>query len=1109
MDISGESHEKKMYREGGVMRHKRALVILLAVLLALPFPLVGIGNGVWAAGKNGRYYYNQLGSEAKGIYDAMYSMYEQGIFQTGTQEYNLVENGHISSEQLAAYGGKMEDIQKLLGTARDAFYADYPEVFYVDFSNLSITVSGSDESGYKASLGIGRKQDYFVEGFTDKQQVQSAVSEYNKKVSEIAQGAKSSSQSVREQVNYVNQAIIDNTEYKLDTNCSPGNSGHVRTAYGALIKHESLCEGYARAVKAVLDSMGIPCVLVQGTYRAPDGSDNLHMWNYVQVDGAWYGLDATANDGMKGGTDSGMYLLADSTVMGKNHTPNGVMSGAGFRFTYPTLAGGNGDGSEGGDGSEDGDGSTDGDGTDSSDEIDSEGYKTVFNQDDLVVKYKDGTGENENVGIFLVSYKGMGYQEAVDKEKVYILARFYQYMPGTDSYEVGRWGYADPKPFVVAQPEHGLLIPNGNSKYIEFAVTKYAPKGPLYGDNLTAEELERNWNFQGTEKDFMVYTDKLTNPKGTFVPSPFAKWLTPGATGYLTCGKAYEVKAVYNETLETYDGQEAGYKLEATDGWSAVEKSKIEDFKWDGDRTITFRFTPSEMLADNYATYTINITGLRGVGSHKAPDSFGYSAKKKIAVCAYWPQGIKLNLGAKAELVEPSDLSYNGWMTSDGKPLTDVVGKLTLVASKPELKVETPKEEESDKMTDMIEDKLGDTIVNSATYNLRLMTCNKNIIQTGDSVRLHIGFPEGFDKEVEGVTYKAYHFITDKNGNITGVEELECITTEFGLMITCNSFSPFAIAQVQMDEEEEEERVKTKKVLVLNSEGGEVEITGNGTKGDKIWKLSQEKAGGAGSEISVKITAKDGYLVDKIVLSNKGDKPVTNAKSMELKIKYADLADYDNILDVGFAVESPKNETASVNSGTDKKTETNTNKKSDKDKNKSDKEQKKSESSKPSEQGKTENQGGASSSSSGNGNGGKTDSKTTKAPAASSQEQAKAPETPQESAKEPKKEQAKSSTSGSKSSEGQSENDGQARDSFVEEETGSEEEVSSSSEEYAQLASPPAGGKGVQEITDADVAGNKSGIGEIVWTIVISLGGAGVVVGGLAAYVKMKGHWTK
>ena len=48
-----------------------------------------------------------------------------------------------------------------------------------------------------------------------------------------------------------------------------------------------------------------------------------------------------------------------------------------------------------------------------------------------------------------------------------------------------------------------------NSRYIEFAITKKAPAGPLYGDNLTAEELERNWKFQGTEEDFIVSTGKL------------------------------------------------------------------------------------------------------------------------------------------------------------------------------------------------------------------------------------------------------------------------------------------------------------------------------------------------------------------------------------------------------------------------------------------------------------------------------------------------------------------------------------------------------------------------------------------------------------------------
>ena len=48
-------------------------------------------------------------------------------------------NGHITSEQLAAYNEKT--ILSVFGAARDAFYADYPDIFYVDFSSLSISVT--------------------------------------------------------------------------------------------------------------------------------------------------------------------------------------------------------------------------------------------------------------------------------------------------------------------------------------------------------------------------------------------------------------------------------------------------------------------------------------------------------------------------------------------------------------------------------------------------------------------------------------------------------------------------------------------------------------------------------------------------------------------------------------------------------------------------------------------------------------------------------------------------------------------------------------------------------------------------------------------------------
>ncbi len=884
------------------MRRKKSWVILLAVFLMLSSCLTGVGSSVKAANQNDvRYYYQQLSAESGQIYDAMYAMYRQGILKTGTQSYDLVENGHLTKEQLAAYEGKYDALLSAFGAARDAFYADYPDLFYVDFSNLAISVEGDGQGGYKAYLGTREdKSTYFVEGFTDSQQVEAAVNEHENRVNEIVQGAKSNAQSVREQVVYVHNAIIENTVYRLESNCSPGNGGHIRTSYGALVKGESLCEGYARAVKAVLDSMGITSVLVQGYYQETDGSRNLHMWNYVQIDGKWYGLDATADDGMANGAGSDAYLLVDSAVMGKHHIPDGVMSGAGFRFTYPQLAAS--DSEEGG--------SLGGDENPDTGSTDSEGYKVVFEQDGLLVKYREGTEFEEETGVFKVSYKGMGYQEAVDKEGVYILSRFYQYMPGTGEYLQGNWGYSDPAPFMMPQLKDALVLANSNSKFIEFAVTKVPPKGPLYGDGLSAEDIKNNWNFQGTADDFLVSTGQLENPRGNFVPSPFAKKLTPGSTGFLFMGKTYSITAVYNEQLEEYDGQKAGYKLTVKDGWSAAANSKIENFHWDGDRTITFDFTPSMMLADNYANYQFTITGLRGKGSLKEPDAFSYDVKKKISVCAYRPQGYFWNVAGKPELIEPNDLSYNGWQLSSGANLCDVVSNLVLVASKPELAVTTPDAGQNKEMIDKIED-LGNKVMASSTYNIDLLMCNTSVVKTGSSIRLSVGFPEGYGADTPGVVYKAYHFIKGPNGEIADVEEIGCVVTQYGLVIACKSFSPYAVVAVEDDDNAE----VVKRVLFLNSAGGEVE-------GEKIIELRK-----AQPDQVVTVKAKEGYYLSSVNLSGQ-ELPITDSRSMNIKLSYDDLVYDENIVDVKFTAQAPKQESqpqtasgTSVKSQTPQKTE--------------------------------------------------------------------------------------------------------------------------------------------------------------------------------------------
>ncbi len=856
------------------MKRKKKAVLFLAVLFAVSLCLAGVGGSAEAANtKNVRYYYSQLSGDAKPIYDAMFEMYEQGIFKTGTERYGLVENGHLTKEKLASYEGKYDGLLKSFGAARDAFYADYPDIFYVDFSALAVTVEGNSADGYTAYLGAaGEKDTYYTEGFTGREQVESAIKEQDARVNGIVTEAKKAA-AVKEQVIAAHNAVIKGTAYKLEHNCSAGNKGHIRTSYGALVKGESLCEGYARGLKSVLDSLGVESVLVQGYYKDTDGSKNLHMWNYVKLDGKWYAIDATANDGMSGSIAADTYLLAEGPVMKEHHIPDGVMSPGGVRFTYPALEGGSGSSSELG-------------------ETDSDGYKVVFDKDGLRVGYKDGVQDGREAGIFKVSYNGMGYEEAARKEGIYILSRFYQYMPGTGEDEQGRWGYSDPKPFVMPQLKDALILANGNSRYIEFAVTKVAPEGPLYGDNLTAEELEKNWNFQGTEKDLIVSTGKLENPKGNFVPSPWAKSLTPGSTGFLLMGNTYSVTAVFNEDLEEYDGKKAGYKLTVEDGASALDHCKVEEFKWDGRRTVTFQFTPSTMWADNYARYDFQVTGLRGKGSWKAPDVFSYYVKKTVSICAFRPQGYYFNVFAKPELLEPGDLSCKGWVLDSGKKLEEEVSNVTIVASKPVLRVSDPSGAEEKEMLEKIVAE-GDTVLQSATYNIDLLMCNKSVVGTGSSIRMSVGFPAGYGADSEGVTYKAYHFIKDKSGKITDVEEIPCVVTQYGLVIACKSFSPYAVAAVKNNGIVAAE----KKVLLLNSAGGE--IAGE----DRICRLEKDKSR------TVTLKAKDGYSIDSINLSGK-QIPVTNPASMSVKLSYSDLEYDENIMEVTFVEKKQESQAA-------------------------------------------------------------------------------------------------------------------------------------------------------------------------------------------------------
>lgn len=64
------------------------------------------------------------------------------------------------------------------------------------------------------------------------------------------------------------------------------------TAYAALTKGKTVCQGYSLLAYKMLNRAGIETRIIEGS------SKGLHLWNLVKLDGRWYHLDCTWDDPM-------------------------------------------------------------------------------------------------------------------------------------------------------------------------------------------------------------------------------------------------------------------------------------------------------------------------------------------------------------------------------------------------------------------------------------------------------------------------------------------------------------------------------------------------------------------------------------------------------------------------------------------------------------------------------------------------------------------------------------------------------------------------------------------------------------------------------------------
>lgn len=93
----------------------------------------------------------------------------------------------------------------------------------------------------------------------------------------------------------VHDYIVENCVYGY-----PDNNDDAYTAYGALVLHQSVCDGYAEAFFIIMSCLGVKCDIVVGSTE-----EGLHAWNQIELGGEWYNVDLTWDDSLP---DMGSYL---------------------------------------------------------------------------------------------------------------------------------------------------------------------------------------------------------------------------------------------------------------------------------------------------------------------------------------------------------------------------------------------------------------------------------------------------------------------------------------------------------------------------------------------------------------------------------------------------------------------------------------------------------------------------------------------------------------------------------------------------------------------------------------------------------------------------------
>lgn len=279
----------------------------------------------------------QLDGLSRTVYNALVNYY---VTKSGTGEVAVTVNLSFSwkgsrqdMDNSETYERAMSNMDYAVASAYVALIYDYPELYWAHAitsrlkSGDTRITSGSKKNSWNGTIYAVRLS--LGEIYSGAKYQKASFDQAVRSAAGVATGTP------YEKVKKIHDYICAQAVYPYDTDKDVYHSAAGLFLKGGYV----VCEGYAKAFMILCRQAGIKAILIAGDAGGP------HMWNYVQLDGKWYALDATWDDQVGRNPSYAYFLIGSNTLVSKGQFASTRILSTVFtqsdskRFGYPILNG--------------------------------------------------------------------------------------------------------------------------------------------------------------------------------------------------------------------------------------------------------------------------------------------------------------------------------------------------------------------------------------------------------------------------------------------------------------------------------------------------------------------------------------------------------------------------------------------------------------------------------------------------------------------------------------------------------------------------------------------------------------------------------------------------